>query len=118
MTIMVLDVADCQYSPARLNFSCTIIVRPVIPNDGQEVGGDVPRWIQSKKIAFSNLHDICCEFDLIFPVKLGFSCDHMEKIFSKSCRDKHIQGIKGISFNSRGRYIPEFLYQLYEKLLH
>jgi hypothetical protein len=33
---MVLYVADCQYSPARLNFSDTIIVRPVRPNDDQE----------------------------------------------------------------------------------
>jgi hypothetical protein len=70
------------------------------------VGGDVPSWIQSKKIAFSNLHNICCEFDLIFPGKLGFSCDHVEKVFSKSCRDKHIQGIRGISLNSRGAVYP------------
>jgi hypothetical protein len=48
-----------------------------------------------------------------FSFSLGFSRDHVEKVFSKSCRGKHIQGIRGILFNSRGaaypRISPSFL---------
>jgi hypothetical protein len=80
------------------------------------VGDDVPSGYSQKGLHFP-IYTVFFEFALIFPGELGFSWDHVEKVFSKSCRDEHIQELEESHSIPEWRYVPEFIDQIYEKSL-